>query len=84
MVAYAQAQLQQHISTAITFNAPKTQTTDTILHIIMKLTTYLAASTATLASARPQYDAAPSNPHEWMAAGPNDCTSPFHPLPVSH
>ena len=45
----------------------------TILHSIMKFTTVFVASTATLASARPQYDAAPADPHAWMAASPNDC-----------
>ena len=45
----------------------------TIFHSIMKFTTVFVASTATLASARPQYDAAPSDPHAWMAASPNDC-----------
>jgi len=44
-----------------------------IFHFTMKFTTVFVASTATLASARPQYDAAPEDPHAWMAASPNDC-----------
>ncbi|KAI4906599.1 hypothetical protein J4E90_010493 [Alternaria incomplexa] len=42
----------------------------------MKFTTVFVASTATLASARPQYDAAPEDPHAWMAASPNDFRGP--------
>ncbi|KAI4933280.1 hypothetical protein J4E85_003685 [Alternaria conjuncta] len=42
----------------------------------MKFTTVFIASTATLASARPQYDAAPADPHAWMAASPNDFRGP--------
>ncbi|RAR04720.1 Chloroperoxidase-like protein [Stemphylium lycopersici] len=42
----------------------------------MKLATILTTSAATLASARPQYGVEPANPHEWMAAGPNDFRGP--------
>ncbi|KAI4937562.1 uncharacterized protein J4E92_002293 [Alternaria infectoria] len=45
----------------------------------MKFSTVIVASSATLASARPQYDAAPSDPHAWMAASPNDSNHGFLP-----
>jgi hypothetical protein len=45
----------------------------TISNLIIKLNVVLAASTATLASARPQYDAATPDPHAWMPASTNDC-----------
>jgi len=51
-------------------------------NLIMKFATILTASAATLASARPQYGAGPANPHEWMAAGPNDCERPLAMLHI--
>ncbi|KAF1831889.1 Cloroperoxidase [Decorospora gaudefroyi] len=42
----------------------------------MKLTNCIVTLATTLVSARPQDDAQPPNPHEWMAPGPNDFRGP--------
>ncbi|KAF2851321.1 Cloroperoxidase [Plenodomus tracheiphilus IPT5] len=42
----------------------------------MKLTTFVVASTATLASARPQYGAGPADAHAWIPQGEGDFRGP--------
>ncbi len=70
LLVMAQQQPTQQFDLQLTYHPSITA----ILNLIMKFTSVLVAFTATLASARPQYSATPSDPHAWMSASSDDCT----------